>query len=168
MTKADSKPSPNRPFWQEKSLAEMTKAEWESLCDGCGHCCLHKIEDTRTGFFYCTNIACHLLDISTAKCSDYANRQRRVPDCVALSPDMIGGLGWLPPECAYRRIEEGRGLASWHPLVSGTQDSVVAAGESVIGQVVSEADYNDPDHALDQWMAEDNQPLWVQPPAITS
>jgi uncharacterized cysteine cluster protein YcgN (CxxCxxCC family) len=125
------------PFWKTKRLAEMTKAEWESLCDGCGRCCLHKLryEDDSLAF---TNVACRLLDTHTCRCTDYRHRQERVPDCVALTPAALSTIDWLPPSCAYRRLAEGRDLAWWHPLVSGDPETVHRAGVSVRGRVVGE------------------------------
>lgn len=125
-------------FWDEKSLAEMSRAEWESLCDGCGRCCLNKLEDEDTGRFLYTKAACKLLDLKTCQCTDYQNRHKRVKDCVGLTPKNVGELGWLPESCAYRRLEEGRGLAWWHPLVSGRAGTVAEAGISVAGVAYSE------------------------------
>ena len=126
------------PFWKTKSLAEMTREEWESLCDGCGRCCLNKLEDEDTGRFLYTRAACRLLDLQTCRCSDYENRQARVPDCVALTPENVGTLGWLPPTCAYRLLEEGQNLEWWHPLVSGRPETVAEAGIAVKGEAYSE------------------------------
>jgi uncharacterized protein len=126
------------PFWKTKSLGEMTSAEWESLCDGCGRCCLNKIEDTDTGEIHLTKVACKLLDVPSCRCKDYPNRQKHVPDCIALDVETVGNLTWLPRTCAYRSIDEGRGLAWWHPLVSGTPDTVHQAGISLRDLAISE------------------------------
>jgi hypothetical protein len=128
------------PFWRTKSLGEMTRAEWESLCDGCGRCCLHKLRDEDTGELGWTNVACRLLDTATARCSDYANRKARVPDCVKLTAKKLAGIDWLPPTCAYRLVAEGQDLPWWHPLVSGTSETVVQAGVSVAGKAIRERD----------------------------
>jgi len=132
-----------QPFWERKTLAEMTRSEWESLCDGCGRCCLHKLEDADTGEIHYTNVACRLLDLTTCRCRDYARRFALVDDCEALSPDNIASLGWLPATCAYRRLAEGHSLPSWHPLVSGDPDSVHRAGISVAALAVSEVEVED-------------------------
>jgi uncharacterized cysteine cluster protein YcgN (CxxCxxCC family) len=128
------------PFWRSKTLGEMTRAEWESLCDGCGRCCLHKLRDEDSGELGWTNVACRLLDIGTARCSDYANRKARVPDCVKLTPKKLAAIDWLPPTCAYRLLAEGQDLPWWHPLVSGDPETVVAAGVSVRGKAIRERD----------------------------
>jgi uncharacterized cysteine cluster protein YcgN (CxxCxxCC family) len=126
------------PFWKTKSLAEMSREEWESLCDGCGKCCLHKIEDVDTGEVSYTNVACRQLDLGTCRCSNYAERKRLVPDCLILTPDSVGEMDWLPETCAYRRVAAGKDLAWWHPLISGDPETVHLAGISVRGRVISE------------------------------
>ncbi len=125
-------------FWTSKTLAEMTRAEWESLCDGCGRCCLHKLRDEATEALAFTNVACRLLDLASCRCSDYANRRRRVPDCVQLTPAALTAIDWLPPSCAYRRLAEGKPLPDWHPLITGDPASVHHAGVSVRGRAISE------------------------------
>ncbi|MFM8753580.1 MAG: YcgN family cysteine cluster protein [Phenylobacterium sp.] len=130
----------SRPFWETTPLDRMTPQQWESLCDGCGLCCLIRFEDADTGEIIPTRVHCRLLDAASCRCSDYVNRKREVPDCIALTPDVIPQLGWMPKSCAYRRIHEGRGLADWHPLISGDPESVHRAGVSVRGQTISETD----------------------------
>jgi len=128
------------PFWRVKSLDEMTKDEWESLCDGCARCCLVKLEDEDTGEIHFTDLGCKLLDARSCRCRDYRRRRSRVHDCVKLTPEAARTLSWLPVTCAYRRLAEGRDLAWWHPLVSGTPDSVRQAGVSVAGRVTASED----------------------------
>ncbi len=137
-------------FWERFALAELTTAEWEALCDGCGKCCLHKLEDEETGRMWRTNVACRLLDRHSGRCSDYARRVTLVPDCVTLTAATLSSIDWLPASCAYRRVADGRGLADWHPLLSGDPESVHLAGASVRGWTVSETDVDDlEDHVLD-------------------
>lgn len=129
-----------KPFWQRKTLAEMDRGEWESLCDGCGLCCLQKLQDESDGSFYYTRIACKLLDLGTARCSDYSNRQQKVPECIALQPDSHEAFEWLPRTCAYRLLYEGKPLPPWHPLQCGNANAVHAAGISLLDEMVSETD----------------------------
>jgi uncharacterized cysteine cluster protein YcgN (CxxCxxCC family) len=130
--------APAQPFWTVKSLSDMTRGEWEQLCDGCGRCCLNKLEDEDTGEFIYTRAACKLLDLTTCRCRDYPNRCKRVSDCVALTAENVSTLGWLPPTCAYRLLDEGKPLPWWHPLVSGSEETVNEAGISVGASAYSE------------------------------
>ncbi|HSI42431.1 MAG TPA: YcgN family cysteine cluster protein [Xanthobacteraceae bacterium] len=127
--------TPPDPFWKVKPLEAMDADEWESLCDGCGRCCLVKLEDEDSGAIAYTDIGCRLLDDDGCRCRDYDNRQAQVPDCVRLTPQTVRALSWLPPSCGYRLVAEGRDLYWWHPLVSGDTDTVHAAGVSVRGRV---------------------------------
>ena len=144
-------------FWRVKSLEEMSGAERESLCDGCGRCCLNKLEDWDSGEIVFTNVACTLFDEKTCRCRDYSNRTKVVSDCVPLSPEAVRELTWLPATCAYRRLAEGRDLAWWHPLVSGDPESVHRAGISVRGRVISEdgIDVEEYEAFVVDWVDED-------------
>lgn len=128
----------DEPFWKRKRLGEMTPEEWESLCDGCGRCCLLKLEDEDTQEVVYTRIACKLLDIGSCRCGSYETRHQKVPDCVRLTPESAGTLEWLPPSCAYRLVANGEDLAWWHPLVSGDPETVHQAGISVRDFAISE------------------------------
>ena len=136
------------PFWRRKTLAEMSAAEWESLCDGCGRCCLVKLEEQppddkptrRNPRVYFTDVGCRLLDNEACRCRDYDNRDHHVADCVRLTPQVVAEVGWLPPTCAYRLLAHGRELYWWHPLVSGDPETVHAAGISVRGRVGAQED----------------------------
>ena len=128
------------PFWRTKTLDDMSDPEWESLCDGCARCCLVKLEDEDSGKIHFTDIGCQLLDAKSCRCMDYKRRRRRVKDCVKLTPDGVRTLNWLPKTCAYRLVAEGRDLYWWHPLVSGSRETVHEAGVSVRGRVGARED----------------------------
>jgi uncharacterized protein len=128
-----------KPFW-EKPLSALDRGQWEALCDGCGRCCLHKLEDEDTGDLYPTNVACKLLDRRTGLCRDYRNRKKIVDDCVKLDRNKLDALEWLPDTCAYRLRGQGKPLPSWHYLVSGSRETVHEAGQSTRGWTVSEED----------------------------
>ena len=130
----------------------MTAEEWESLCDGCGRCCLHKIEDEDTRDIAPTDVACRYLDLDLCRCADYANRQSNVSDCILLTPETVRRLHWLPATCAYRLVAEGRGLYWWHPLVSGDPATVHEAGVSVRGQAISEDQVDDIEDRIRDWL----------------
>lgn len=133
-------------FWRSTPLSEMSDQQWESLCDGCGKCCLHKLEDADTGDLYVTNVACRLLDLKTARCARYGERKRIVANCMDLRSDLERAARWLPDTCAYRLLHEGADLPTWHPLNTGRADTVAEAGMSVIGIAISEklaGDYED-------------------------
>jgi uncharacterized cysteine cluster protein YcgN (CxxCxxCC family) len=138
MTRRTKKKPETQPFWKSKTLEQMTRAEWESLCDGCGQCCLLKVEDEDTSRVFVTRLGCRLLDTHTCRCTDYVNRRKRVPDCISMSVANVDDFFWLPKTCAYRSLAEGRDLEWWHPLVSGDPDTVHEAGVSVRGWARSE------------------------------
>ncbi|BDI60272.1 YcgN family cysteine cluster protein [Qipengyuania nanhaisediminis] len=139
-------------FWT-LPLAQLTRAEWEALCDGCGRCCLHKIEDADTGAIADTNVACKLLDTGTAQCRDYRNRKAFVPDCLRLTFAIVEDVPWLPSTCAYRLRAAGRDLPHWHYLLTGDRDDVHRAGVSVAGRVVSEDEAGPLEHHIVEWSA---------------
>ena len=137
-------------FWEEKSLTEMTREEWESLCDHCGKCCLMKLQDDSADegsdealAVYYTDIVCDLFDKKDGTCTDYWNREILVPSCLRLTQNNLEAIEWLPPSCAYRRVLEGRGLADWHHLISGNKNIIHETGNSVLGRVVFEKDLAD-------------------------
>lgn len=153
-----------RPFWRTKRLAEMSRDEWEALCDRCGRCCLNKLEDEETGEIFWTDVACKLLDHHACTCSSYANRHDFVPDCVELDVEEVvtQTYTWLPPTCAYRLLAEGRPLEPWHPLISGDPESVHRAGISVRDRVRSEEDI--PADGLEDWIVAWPGEVPVPPP----
>lgn len=141
-------------FWERKRLGQMSQAEWEALCDGCGKCCLNKLEDEDSGQVVLTRVACRLLDDSTCRCAHYENRHQFVPDCIVLSPQTIDEhMYWLPQTCAYRLLHLGKGLPAWHPLITGRAESVHEAGVSMRDRTVSEFDTPDEeweDHVIEE------------------
>ncbi len=149
----------NKPFWETKSLSQMTAEEWESLCDGCGRCCLNKLEDEDTGKVYFTNVSCRLLDLQTCRCSNYAKRKTLMPDCMILHAGHKAALAVMPSTCAYRLLQQGKPLPDWHPLISGRAESVIEAGISVKDKVVSEEHIHYeqlPEHLID-WIKIDDE-----------
>ena len=137
-------------FWEDRPLEALDRAQWEALCDGCGKCCVHKLEDEVTGELFPTNVACKLLDRHSGQCSDYRHRRAYVPECVRLTPKLAATLDWLPATCAYKLRADGKPLADWHPLNSGDPESVHRAGMSVRGWTISENDVGElEDHILD-------------------
>lgn len=142
-------------FWETTTLAEMTTEEWELLCDGCGKCCLGKVDDPAGRGLRHTSVACRLLDPDTCRCTSYQDRHRFVPDCVRITPGKLAKLAWLPSTCAYRLLAEGGALPAWHPLVTGDPESIHLAGQSVRGRMISERDVDKadiPSHVAD-WPA---------------
>lgn len=135
-----------KPFWLRKTLDTLTRAEWESLCDGCGKCCVNKLEDEDTGEVFQTNVACTLLDPFSCRCRDYKNRKTIVPECIRLTPKRVLHLDWLPETCGYVRVSRGQDLPDWHHLKTGSTETIHQAGQSVRGKVISEDgidDFND-------------------------
>ena len=143
-------------FW-ELPLAQLSQEEWEALCDGCGRCCLHKVEYEDTGEIEETNVACRLLDTGTARCTDYRNRMASVPDCLRLTLKIVDDVSWLPSTCAYRRRADGRRLPRWHYLLSGEREGVVRAGVSVAGRVIGEDAAGPLEHHIVEWHDDDDE-----------
>lgn len=137
-------------FW-ERPLSDLSREEWEALCDGCGRCCLHKVEYEDTGEIEETNVACSLLDCQTARCKDYRHRKAFVPDCLRLTLKLVDRVPWLPDTCAYRRRAENRPLPRWHYLISGDREAVIRAGVSVAGRVISENEAGPLEHHIVEW-----------------
>ncbi|WP_018277892.1 YcgN family cysteine cluster protein [Teredinibacter turnerae] len=142
-------------FW-EMPLTELSPQQWEQLCDGCGKCCLHKLQDEETDELYFTDVACRYLNADACRCRDYQNRLQNQPDCLAITADNLELLSWLPSTCAYRLRSEGRPLPAWHPLISGTAERMHELGQSVRGRVVSESEVQPDD-------LEDHVVYWVEP-----
>lgn len=135
-------------FWEDLPLEALDRAQWEALCDGCGKCCLHKLEDEETGELFATNVACKLLDRRMGLCKDYKHRRAYVPECVRLTTRNVRDIEWLPSTCAYRLRANGEKLPAWHYLVSGDRESVHKAGESTRGWTISEEDAGDLEHHM--------------------
>ena len=127
-----------KPFWERKKLTEMTRKEWESLCDGCGKCCLHKLEDKETEEVFYTRVVCQYLDQDKCRCGVYGKRQKLVPDCVVLTPKNLDELSWMPGTCAYRLLHEDKPLPLWHPLITGNRSAIIASDNTITGKVISE------------------------------
>ena len=140
-------PKLNKPFWEAKTLEQLSASEWEALCDGCGLCCLNKLEDEDSGEIYLTRVACNLLDKCTAQCSDYTNRFSQAPDCIQLTPEIARTAAWLPSSCAYRRLAQNQPLQAWHPLISGNPNSIVQSGISVRNKVIHETEVGEREYA---------------------
>lgn len=141
------------PFWKIKKLTEMSLSEWESLCDGCGKCCLNKLEDEDTGEIYFTSVVCQLMDLNTCRCTRYHQRTQLVPDCKDIKTEKFVQYDWLPTTCGYRLVAEGKDLPSWHPLVSGSSESVHEAGVSVRSYAISESEALDLCEHIIEWLA---------------
>ena len=141
------------PFWKRKTLEEMTRKEWESLCDGCARCCLYKLEDEDTGEIYYTDVVCRLLDTERCRCTAYHERKTLMPTCLTLTPELVRKLNWMPKTCAYRLVAEGKDLAWWHPLVSGDPNTVHEAGISVRGRTLAESSVDMEN--LEEYISED-------------
>lgn len=141
-------------FWKTYALSDLNHAEWEALCDGCGKCCLIKLEDEDTLEVAYTKVACQLLDCQTGYCSNYADRMQYIPDCIQLTPEKLQRIHWLPATCAYRRLQEGKGLPAWHHLVTGSRDSILKARKSVAGRCISEkeVDADEIDEYIVRWV----------------
>ena len=146
----------DQPFWKTKKMSQMSKAEWESLCDGCGKCCLNKLIDTDTDELFFTNVACRLLDTKSCQCTRYKDRHKLVKDCVPLTPRNVKKLRWLPDTCAYRLVANGQDLPEWHYLKCGDRKEVHRAGASARGRIITEKDAGELEDHLVDWV--------VQPP----
>lgn len=140
------------PFWKTKKLTEMSREEWESLCDNCGKCCLNKLEDEDTGEIFFTSVVCDLIDLKTCRCTRYQNRTQLVPDCIDIKSEEFVQFDWLPSTCAYRLVAEEQDLPSWHPLITGQGESVHDAGVSIRSYAITESESSDLlDHVI-EWL----------------
>jgi len=141
-----------KPYPPYVPLERLTPEEWEALCDGCGKCCLHRLEDEDTGEIHYTNVVCRYLALDDCRCSDYPNRSTNVPECLSVTLELLEDPWWLPSTCSYRLLVEGRPLPEWHPLITGDPDSVFRAGIAVCGRVVHETEVEDLMHHLVEWV----------------
>ena len=146
----------NPDFWKNRPLEHLDRNEWEALCDGCGKCCLHKIEDIDTAKIYYSSISCRYLNTDTCRCNDYKHRAKLVKDCVTLSKNNLDQAYWLPSTCAYKRLANGKDLPDWHPLVTGNKDSTFTSGNSIAGRARSETYGDDPEDFLIDWITADD------------
>ena len=144
--------NPAMNFWQEKSLSEMTSEEWESLCDNCGKCCLHKLEDEDTGKIFYTSVVCDLIDLKSCHCTRYSERCTLVPDCLDLTQHDFAEYNWLPATCAYKLLAEGKDLPDWHPLVSGCSETVYEAGVSISSYAMKESETDQVEEHIIEWL----------------
>ncbi|MCF6204606.1 MAG: YcgN family cysteine cluster protein [Methylococcaceae bacterium] len=139
-------------FWETKKLSEMTTEEWESICDGCGKCCLNKLEDEDSGKIFFTSVACNLIDLDSCRCTRYSERTILVPECLDLKQHNFSEYNWLPATCAYRLLSDGKQLPSWHPLISGTKESVKEVGVSICSYAMKESEVNDLEEHIIEWL----------------
>jgi len=139
-------------FWETKTLAQMSTEEWESLCDNCGKCCLNKLEDEDTGEIAFTSVACDLIDLETCRCTRYNERCTLVPECIDLKQHDFAEYNWLPSTCAYRLLTDGEALPSWHPLITGTRESVKEAGVSIGSYAIKESQVTDLEDHIIEWL----------------
>lgn len=140
------------PFWQTKTLEQMTTQEWESLCDSCGKCCLHKLEDEDSGEIFYTSVVCDLIDLDNCRCTRYADRCRLVPDCLNLKQHNFAEFNWLPATCAYKLLAEGKSLPDWHPLVADNRDMVHEAGVSIRSYAMKESEVDNIEEHIIEWL----------------
>ncbi len=139
-------------FWETKKLSEMTTQEWESVCDGCGKCCLNKLEDEDSGEIFFTSVVCNLIDLDSCRCTRYSERTTLVPECLDLKQHDFSEYNWLPSTCAYRLLSDGKQLPTWHPLISGSGESVKEAGVSICSYAMKESEVNDLEDHIIKWL----------------
>ncbi len=139
-------------FWKQKKLSEMTTQVWESLCDYCGKCCLHKLEDEESGEIFYTSVVCELIDLKTCRCTRYSERCKLVPDCLNLKQHNFADFNWLPSTCAYKLLADGKDLPAWHPLISTQPESVHEAGVSIRSFAMKESEVESPEDHVIEWL----------------